>query len=124
MSIVGVRPKWKKEGVALGCSFQVKSKHMQNTITGTGDVAVTVSVTFQDVNLVVSPFGKALRKATVERIQAAIIQRKRVARAEVLSFKVAFIFLLLSLVHILDKHRFPYDAPFLQPFSWYTRLME
>jgi len=41
-------------------------EHMQNTITKTSEIAVTVSIAFKDLNLVVSPFGKTVRVGTVK----------------------------------------------------------
>jgi hypothetical protein len=41
-------------------------EHMQNTITKVLEIAVAISIAFQNLNLVVSPLGKAVCVGTVE----------------------------------------------------------
>ena len=42
------------------------TKQMQNMITKASEIVVTISIAFQDLNLVVSPFGETVRVGAVE----------------------------------------------------------
>jgi hypothetical protein len=59
LSKVGVDPKMETVGIV---------EHVQDTIAKASEAAVTISIAFQNLNLVVNPFGKAVRIRTAERI--------------------------------------------------------
>ncbi len=66
---LGWTQKWKQRGVASSCSFLYWIvEHVQDAIAKASEVAVTISIAFQDLNLVVNPFGKAVCIRTAERI--------------------------------------------------------
>jgi hypothetical protein len=66
---LGQAQKWNQRGAASSCSFLYWIvEHVQDAIAKAPEAAVTISIAFQGLNLVVNPFGKAVRIRTAERI--------------------------------------------------------
>ena len=59
-------PKWKHEWSGVKLLHFTLNNYVEDTITETWEIAVSISIAFQDLDLVVNAFGKAVSVRAVE----------------------------------------------------------